>query len=61
MDELIDTVKWLYEKEISVYHSFYITCAALIALQFVVDLIASWAAHVSKYLVLPNQCFRYRY
>ena len=49
MDEIIDTVNWLYEKEVSVYHSFYITCTALLAFQFIVDLIASYASNVSKY------------
>ena len=56
MDEIIDTVNWLYEKEVSVYHSFYITCTALLAFQFVVDLIASYASNVSKYTFLVNFC-----
>ena len=48
MAEIMETVMWLYEKEISVYHSFYISCTALTAFQFVVDVIATYAAQISK-------------
>ena len=48
MDEYIDSIKEFYKVELSVHTSFYMTCAGLLAMQFVVDLLASYAAYISK-------------
>lgn len=46
--EYFQPIADLWDKEVSVHTSFYLSCAGLLAMQFVVDLIASYASYISK-------------